>query len=134
MLRKKLAEKKGAMLTVVILGVAVIVVALIIAIPLISDANEAAKAKLDTDHEHTAEDSALMRWFSTGEFTAVYDAEQKVFLDDLSVRDMTPYGQSKEHKDMVIQVHADAAGEITMEWIDPKLYKRKFTTESSGEE
>ena len=129
---KKLAQKRGAALITVLLAVAVIVMSLVIIIPSLGGTRQSEMERLDDNHEQTAYDSAMLRYFSDGAFTAIYDAEQKVFIetgDVPSVRAMTPYGRSKKYKDKVIKVTVDDSGNVSLAWIDPIMYRRPSASE-----
>ena len=65
------------------------------------------KAKL----EYTANDSLR---------EAVYDNENKVFVDPMEARTtIEPYGSSKKHKGKYLLVTIDAGENVSSEWITP---------------
>ena len=122
-MRQKIRDKSGAALLLIVLGIAIIIMAGIILVPVLNDANESAKLKLDEDFEQTAWDSAIMKFFSDGEFSAVYDSENKLFVENLNGRYISGYGQSSLHKDQVIEVDVDSEGNVKITWIDPRDFR-----------
>lgn len=120
----KLKNKNGIARLVWILTAVVLILVCIILIPVIGNAGEAANKKLDKDNEQTAWDSAYMEWISRGEFEAIYDLENKRFVEEPNGVVINGYGMAKENKNKVILVKAGPDADITMEWVDPGIYTR----------
>lgn len=117
---KKLKEKSGVAILIWILVLANIVMLVLILTPLVRKADNNTRAQMDQGHEQTATDSALLRYFADGSFTAIYDMQEKQFVLLSSAGQIVPYGESDEHQGLVILVKADDSGNIKVTWVDPK--------------
>lgn len=121
---RKLSDVRGIAAIIVLLVIAVLIMSVIVLIPIITDGGEKANRAQDDRQEETAINSAKARVtaYESG-FKAVYDAENKRFVEDLSIealKEIKPYGQSKEHLNMVLYVVASDQGNVTLDWFDPK--------------
>lgn len=125
---KKLQSTKGANLIIWILVAAIIVMLVLILAPNIGNVNSYAKDKVDAGHEQTARDSAHIRFMTEGPFTAIYDSENKQFIDDVSSArafgSITAYGEADNHIGKVILVSVSDDGTIMTSWIGPEDYMR----------
>ncbi len=109
---------------------AVIALALIIAIavPLVRKRTQSVARDVDALYIQAAEDDSYLRWVQDGNpFSAIYDSENKKFIDiENGMKKVDPYGTSKEHEGMVIYVKVDANGNIKTRWVyqdDETIFK-----------
>ena len=123
----KVKGKKGAALLIWILVIAVVAMALLIIIPMITDVDGARAKAQDEAHEQTARDSALLEWPSGQAFDAVYDYHEKKFVGLTEhPYQVKPYGSMKEHEDCVILVQSDGQGSVRLSWISRDLLRQRY--------
>ncbi len=120
----KLKSKTGVARLIWILTAIVLILVCIIIFPLLGKVREGANERLDEDHEQTAWDSAYMEWIARGKFEAIYDYENKIFIEEPNGVAIAGYGRAKDNKGKVILVKADEDANIIMEWVDPFIYTR----------
>lgn len=118
--RRVLKNEKGIAAIFIILGIAIIVMLCLIIIPEIGNTGSGTAAETDKAHEQTAMDSGRLQFLAVGPFTAVYDYKNKVFVDGAKAKQVEPYGETDEHKGMVIFVSANSEGKITVTWKEPR--------------
>lgn len=123
----KIKDKKGYAAIILILLVAILIMIVLILYPSFIDLGKSTKDKLDSDYEQTAEDSAYMKYMADGQgFVAVYDSENKTFIDQIASKrefgKITSYGESDDHKGKLILVRVDDSGDISLTWISSDEY------------
>ena len=113
-------ENGGVLLIFLLLGTAILVMLLLILVPEIRQSDRETREELDLDHENTAEGSARVKASTDGAFHAAYDYYNKRFVVGAEAKNIEPYGESDEHKGMIIFIEADGNGEITLTWGEPR--------------
>lgn len=125
---KKLQSTKGANLIIWLLVAAILVMLVLILAPNLDGIGDSTKERMDAGYEQTAKDSAHMRFMLEGPFTAIYDSENKTFVDQVnSARAfgaITAYGEAANHIGKVILVNVTEDGTISTSWIGPEDYMR----------
>ena len=125
---RKLKDNKGVSVIVWLLLVGIVVMAILIAFPDITDFGGKAAEAQDKAHETTCMDSAKLEGLMGSAFDGVYDAIGKKFvkLTEHPYK-VQPYGMMKEHEDCVILVHCDGgSAEPQLSWISITTLKERY--------
>ncbi len=118
--KQKMCDNRGMAAIFVVLIIAILIMLAITVIPMVLESDAHTREKLDSDHEVTARDSALLRVNAVGGFTAAYDYYNKCFVVGSEAKNVEAYGESDEHKGKIILVEATADGKVTLTWVFPR--------------
>ncbi len=115
-------NRRGVSRAVVLLALIALVLIIAIAVPVVQSKKEDYARSVDDLYVKAAEDDAYLRWVQADKpFTAIYDSENKRFVDTKDARKkVTAYGTSKDHVGMVVFVKVDDKGNITTRWVNPE--------------
>ena len=117
-------NQKGSAVLVWILASIALVMVLLIAVPAVGNSIERNRIEKDERHEQTAWDSAYLRYAAGDhDFEAVYDYENKQWIENLNGIAIDGYGESKENKGKVIFAKCDTDGNIILKWEDPLKFR-----------
>ncbi len=124
----KVLNRRGIARAVVLLAVIALALIIAIAVPLVRKRTQSVARDVDALYIQAAEDDSYLRWVQDGNpFSAIYDSENKKFIDiENGMKKVDPYGTSKEHEGMVIYVKVDANGNIKTRWVyqdDETIFK-----------
>jgi hypothetical protein len=117
-------NRRGVSRAVVLLSIIALALIIAIAIPIVQNKSESVARDVDDLYVQQAEDDAFIRWIQDNTaFTALYDSENKRFVDVGTGMDQVPaYGTSKEHKGQIVFVRVDESGNIYTKWVYPEDY------------
>ncbi len=117
-----MVNTRGISRAVVLLALIAVALIIAIAVPILQGKSDSAARDVDDLYVQAAMDEAHLRWMQEYKaFSAIYDSENKKFIDTGSRRTLvTPYGTAKEHEGMVLFVKVDGDGNISTKWIDQK--------------
>ncbi len=117
--REKVLNRRGISRAVVLLTIIALALIIAIAVPIVRSKTQNVAGDMDDLYVRTATDDAQLRWMlDNRSFTAIYDSENKQFVDIATgMKQVPPYGTAKEHEGMVILVKVDESGNITTKWI-----------------
>ena len=114
---KKLRYDSGTARLIVIMAAFCIVLFALALIPIAGQFTQSKLKSLDDEYVTSALNKAKIDFVDMkGETKAVYDAENKCFVDVSEAKNVTPYGNAKEHKGMVVVVTVDESGGISAAW------------------
>ena len=115
-------DQKGMARAVVLLAVIATALLIAIVVPVVRQRTDAAAKDMEDLYEQAAKDDAYLVFVQEGKsFTAIYDSENKRFVDERSSSErVNPYGVTKEHEGMILIVTVDTGGNIKTRWSKQK--------------